>query len=121
MLPSMVTTQLAVPVHAPDQPEKTEPALGEAVSVTVKPGPKLASQVLPQLMLPGLLVTRPVPAPALATAKLPDAGKGFVVRNMPRPCVAAYKVWPIQNSWSTLTFAGPSLTGLHVTPASVLA
>jgi hypothetical protein len=34
---SIVTTQLPLPVHAPDQPEKTEPAAGVATSVADVP------------------------------------------------------------------------------------
>ena len=65
-----VTTQLPVPVHPPPlQPVKAEPAFGAAVSVTTVPLVKLAAQVAPQSMPAGLLVTVPVPAPALATVR----------------------------------------------------
>ena len=61
----MLTVQVvAVPVQAPDQPVKLEPAAGAAVSVTDVPLLKLAEQVLPQLIPAGLLVTVPVPVPA---------------------------------------------------------
>ena len=58
---------VAVPVQAPDQPVKLEPAVGAAVRVTDVPLLKLAEHVLPQLIPAGLLVTVPVPAPDLLT------------------------------------------------------
>jgi hypothetical protein len=66
---SIVTTQLPVPVHAPDQPVKAEPAEGAAESVTAVPDSKLAEQVAPQLIAPDgtVEVTVPLPVPALPT------------------------------------------------------
>jgi hypothetical protein len=56
------TTQVGdEPEHAPDQLRKREPAFGVAVSVTVVPFVKVATQVGPQLMPAGELVTVPVP------------------------------------------------------------
>ena len=70
-----VTVQGPVPLQpAPLQPWKTEAPTGAAVSVTVLPEVKLARQVAPQLIPAGLLVTRPVPAPA-----------GMTVRTTPLP------------------------------------
>ena len=64
----MVTVQvLAVPLQAPDQPEKAEPALGAAVRVTLAFRLKLAEQAVPQVMRVGELVTVPDPVPALVT------------------------------------------------------
>ena len=65
----MVTTQVDVPLHAPDQPLKTEPPLGVAVKVTLAPGAKGELQVEPQLIPAGLLDTGPLPVPALATVR----------------------------------------------------
>src|SRR5439155_19544212 len=63
-----VTVQVLVPEHPPPlQPVKVEPAAGAAVRVTAVPLEKLAAQVAPQLMPAGLLVTVPVPVPALET------------------------------------------------------
>jgi hypothetical protein len=63
-----VTAQAPVPEHPPPlQPVKVEPAAGVAVNVTAVPLAKLAEQVTPQLIPAGLLVTVPVPAPALET------------------------------------------------------
>jgi hypothetical protein len=74
---SMVTMQVAVPVHAPDQPVKLEAPSGVAVRVTTVPTVNPAVQVLPQLMPNGEEVTVPVPPfmPFLLTSKLvvPDA------------------------------------------------
>jgi len=56
--------QAAVPVQAPLQPVKVEPAAGVAPRVTDAPLAKLAEQVVGQLMPAGVLVTVPVPVPA---------------------------------------------------------
>jgi hypothetical protein len=56
-----------VPEQAPDQPAKTEPGAGVAVSVTCVPVVKLAAQVDPQSMPAGAEVTRPAPAPFRVT------------------------------------------------------
>ena len=45
---SMLTVQLAVPLHAPVQPAKTDPAVAVAVKVTLELAPNLAEQLLPQ-------------------------------------------------------------------------
>jgi hypothetical protein len=59
----------AVPEHPPpDQPLNTEPLSGAAVSVTSVPAVTLVEHEVPQLMLPGELVTVPLPVPALVTA-----------------------------------------------------
>jgi hypothetical protein len=59
--------QVPVPVHAPDQPAKSELASGFAISVTVVPLAKLALHVSPQFMPAGALVTIPVPLPEFVT------------------------------------------------------
>ena len=56
-----------VPLQAPDQPANVEPDAAVAVSLTDVPLANLALQVVPQLMPDGLLVTVPVPVPALWT------------------------------------------------------
>ena len=65
---SRVTVQVAdEPAQAPLQPVKLEPAAATAVSVTLAPFAKSSSQVAPHTMPAGLLVTEPLPVPALAT------------------------------------------------------
>lgn len=59
--------QLPVPAHPPLHPAKTEPASGEAWSVTTLPASKSALQVAPQKIANGELVTVPEPEPVLVT------------------------------------------------------
>lgn len=54
-------------MHAPDHPSKVLPDAAVAVSTTAVPLEKLAVQVPGQLIPAGLLVTVPVPEPALFT------------------------------------------------------
>jgi hypothetical protein len=59
----MVTEQVEdVPVYPPDHPVKVELAPGAVVKVTTVPGLKLAPA--------GLVVTVPVPVPALLTVRV---------------------------------------------------
>jgi hypothetical protein len=55
----MATVQPAVPVQAPLQPAKVDPAAGAAVRLTLVPFAKLALQVVPQLIPAGTEVTVP--------------------------------------------------------------
>src|SRR5205807_795823 len=63
-----VTVHVPVPVQAPLQPVKVEPAAGAAVRVTTVPVVKEVEQVAPQEIPAGVLVTVPPPAPDLVTA-----------------------------------------------------
>ena len=65
--PRMLTVQVPLPVHEPDQPVKTEPASAVAVSTTSVDAEKLAEQLVPQLMPAGDDVIVPLPAPLLLT------------------------------------------------------
>ena len=56
-------------MQAPLQPLKLDPAAAAAVSVTVAPFVKSLSQVAPQAMPAGLLVTEPLPVPAFTTVR----------------------------------------------------
>jgi len=62
-----VTAHVPVPLQAPDQLANVELAPGVAVSVTAVPLAKPKLHVLGQLMPEGLLVTVPLPVPALCT------------------------------------------------------
>ena len=67
----MATIQVVlVPEQAPLHPEKTDPASGEAVNVTFVPLGKEALHVVPQLIPAGVLVTVPLPPPALVTDRV---------------------------------------------------
>src|SRR5262245_56007726 len=65
----MVTVQVPVPVHAPLQPVKVEPAAGIAVNVTLPPG-NPTRQAVGQLMPAGFDVTVPLPVPASVTVSV---------------------------------------------------
>ena len=66
-----VTVQVPVPEQPPPlQPVKMEPAAGVAVNVTTVPLANDAEHFLPQEMLPGALVTVPVPGPLLLTVSV---------------------------------------------------
>jgi len=58
----IVTLQLPVPEHAPDQPAKVEPMLGCAVRVTVVPAAKVR-QPEPHEVPVGEELTVPLPVP----------------------------------------------------------
>lgn len=67
---SIVAIQVPVPLHAPLQPVKVEPASGVAVSVTLPIAAfKFATHVAPQAMPVGLEATMPEPLPALVTTR----------------------------------------------------
>ena len=68
----IVTVQVLVPVQAPLQPVKIDPAAGAAVSVTTVPVVKEVEQVAPQEMPAGALVTVPLPLPDLVTLSAKD-------------------------------------------------
>jgi hypothetical protein len=58
-----VTAQVVVPVHAPLQPVKTEPAAALAVNVIGVPTTTVSVQSAPHESPPGELVTVPLPVP----------------------------------------------------------
>jgi hypothetical protein len=63
---TLPSVQSALPV----QPAKLEPEAGLAVNVTTAPLLRVVVQVLPQLIVPGLLVTVPLPVPARVTVSV---------------------------------------------------
>jgi hypothetical protein len=69
---SMGTVQVPGPEQPPpDQPVKTEPDAGVAVSVTEAPAANEPTQVLPQLTPAGELVTVPLPASRRTVSDVP--------------------------------------------------
>lgn len=62
-----VRVQVPMPLQAPDQPANVDPELAFAVRVKDAPELKLAVHVAPQLIPDGVLVTVPVPVPAVCT------------------------------------------------------
>lgn len=68
----VIEQDVAVPLHAPDQPPKVEPVAGVSVSVTEAPLAKPAEHVVPQLISPPL--TLPAPLPALLTVSVSACG-----------------------------------------------
>ena len=65
--PSTTKVQLPVPVQAPLQPEKVDPAAEVALRARLVPPAMLALQALPQSMPLGLEATAPLPVPVLPT------------------------------------------------------
>jgi len=85
----IVTVQVPLPVQPPPlQPVKVEPAAGAAVKVTKVPLANEAEQVVPQEMPAGLLVTVPLPVPALETVS------ARVVVETPVPVTSRWSVSP---------------------------
>ena len=82
----MTVVQVPVPLHPPPlQPTKIDPADGVAVSVTELPvgNEALAAlQAFPQLMPAGLLVTVPVPVPALFTVRMEGTALNVAVTDL---------------------------------------
>ena len=63
----MVTGQVPVPLHAPDQPVNVEPESGFAVNETAAPELNACEQVAGHVIPPGLLTTVPEREPARDT------------------------------------------------------
>ena len=68
--PVIESTQAPVPAQSPDQPAKRDFRPGVAVRVTAVPCVNVPTQVEPQLMPAGELVTVPVPRPAFVTVSV---------------------------------------------------
>ncbi len=67
----MVTAQVS-PVQSPEKPVKDDEPPAVASRLTPEPDKKLAEQVLPQLMPPGVEATLPVPVPASVTLNVKE-------------------------------------------------
>jgi hypothetical protein len=78
----IVTLQVPVPEQASDQPEKTEPVAGDAVSVTLVPKTKLREQVELQLIPPGVELTVPEPVPDLLTVNVTGSSENAAVTDL---------------------------------------
>ena len=71
LLALITTVHVPVPLHPlPLQPAKVDPDAGAAVNVTVVPDEKGKLHVVPQSIPAGLLVTVPIPTPALVTVRV---------------------------------------------------
>ncbi len=66
----LVIVTLPAVVQLPDQPPNVDPEAGVAVKLTAVPLLRIVVQVLPQLIVPGLLVTVPLPVPARVTVSV---------------------------------------------------
>jgi hypothetical protein len=79
----MTVVQVPVPLHPPPlQPAKSDAADADAVNVTVLPVGNWALQIAPQLMPDGLLVTVPVPVPALFTVRMDGTALNVAVTDL---------------------------------------
>jgi hypothetical protein len=82
----MTVVQVPVPLHPPPlQPANIDPDAAVAVNVTVLPVGNWALsalQVVPQLMPDGLLVTVPVPVPALFTVRMEGTALNVAVTDL---------------------------------------
>jgi len=89
----IVTAQVPVPVQPPPlQPVKVEPAAGAAVKVTTVPIVKEFEHVAPHEIPVGLLVTVPLPAPALDTVSVEPVDTPVPVTNRDIVSPSALKV-----------------------------
>src|SRR5437588_2390163 len=99
----IVTLQVPVPVQPPPlQPVKVEPAPGAAVSVTTVPGVKEAEHVAPQEIPAGLLVTVPLPAPALETVSVEPGDTPVPLTNRDSVSPSALKLTFVLDSTALL-------------------
>lgn len=92
-VPTMIE-QVEVPVQSPVHPANTEPVAGAAVNTIVEPVLMLAEHEPGQLIPPTLLVTEPVPVPAIVTltgnavgikVALTDCAEFMVTTHAPAP------------------------------------
>src|SRR2546422_11344960 len=85
--PEIVTVQAAVPEQPPPlQPPKIDPESGMAVNVTAVPLAKFVVQFAPHAMPAGVLVTVPLPVPALVTVRATSRGG-----SVPKSCTCFHR------------------------------
>jgi hypothetical protein len=107
----IVTWQEPAPEQAPLQPANVELWPAPAVSRTDVPLPKLATQLLPQLMPAGVLFTAPVPEPVRETDSTMDCAAGVVpIEDPPQAVRDKNKIKELadQNAWILVFIAGVS-------------
>src|SRR5262247_4580445 len=92
----IVTLQVPVPVQAPLQPVKVEPAAGVAVRVTTVPVVKEVEHVAPHVMPAGALVMVPLPAPVLLTVSAKPCSAKVAVTDCAALVVTVQVPVPVQ-------------------------
>jgi len=109
----MPTVQVPVPEQAPDQPEKVEPLPADAERMTVVSDTNDATQVEPQLMPEGALVTVPVPVPAFVTVRLKNTSK-FAVTLRACDIVTVQLPVPVQAPLQPVKTALPAAVAVRI-------
>src|SRR5437870_6425824 len=98
-----VAVQAPVPVQPPPlQPVKAEPAAGAAVRVTTEPIVKGVEHVAPHEMPAGLLVTVPLPAPAVETVSVEPGDTPVPLTNRDSVSPSALKLTFVLDSTALL-------------------
>jgi hypothetical protein len=117
---SMVTEQVPVPLHAPDQPMNVDVPPGAAVSVTTVPLAKLKEHVGPQLIPEGDEVTVPSPVPVLATFNPFWTTLKLAVTELAAFMVTVHGPIPLHAPVHPVNVDAPSAAGVRVTMAPVV-
>src|SRR6195952_3577163 len=111
------TLQVAVPLQAPLQPVKLEPAAATAVSVTDAPLTKLNWHVTPQSMPAGLLVTEPLPVPPFATVSCTGRSVNVAVTDLATDIDTLQVAVPLQAPLQPVKLEPAAATAVSVTDA----
>src|SRR5262249_58093693 len=87
----IVTVQVPVPEQPPPlQPVNVDPAAGVALRMTAVPLGNVAEHMVPHEMPAGVLVTVPVPAPAVLTVSAKGCGLKVAVTDCPALIVTVH-------------------------------